>query len=81
MIRYMPTLEDEAKTIEPDEVEIGCGQAEVEKYWALATSPVSYANLHKWLRVFNSEASTERVFSRMRPTHYHHRVAPQSLDE
>ena len=31
----MPTLEDDAPTIEPNEVEVGCGQAEVETYWAL----------------------------------------------
>ena len=58
----MPTLEDDAPTIEPNEVEVGCGQAEVEKYWALVTSPVSYANLHKLLRAINSEAATEREF-------------------
>ena len=75
----MPTLEDEVTKIEPNEVEIACGQAEVERYWALVTSPVSYTTINKLLRVFNSEASTERSFSRMRPIH--HRVAPQSLDE
>ena len=54
----MPTLEDDAPTIEPNEVEVGCGQAEVEKYWALVTSPVSYANLHKLLRAINAEAAS-----------------------
>ena len=37
----MPTLEDEVTKIEPNEVEIACGQAEVERYWALVTTLVA----------------------------------------
>ena len=45
----MPTLED-------------AGEVEVA-VWALATCPVSFATLHKWLRAAsNSEAATELEF-------------------